>query len=172
MSVKLLNNNSLTIKKVEIDFSWALIPSTCLAFNKHNILNYLDYCWECIAKNKNLFATTTVLHICSAQIMHRISYNLEKKFKIDKRLKRIIMHEFGSMVNCGHMNDIDQLFELLSKKQTSVYCTKLNELEECIKREINVDNSVVPQEFEEETDITLNAATYKEKSPFGRQTVM
>ena len=87
------------------------------------------------------------------------------------------MHEFGSMVNCGHMNDIDQLFELLyyilsSKKQTSVYCTKLNELEECIKREINVDNSVVPQEFEEETDITLNAATYKEKSPFGRQTVM
>ena len=41
---------------------------------------------------------TTVLHICSAHIMHRISYNLEKKFEIDRRLKRIIMHAFGSMV--------------------------------------------------------------------------
>ena len=39
-----------------------------------------------------------------------------------------------------------------------------NELEEYIKREINVDKSVVPREFEEETDIILNAVTYREKS--------
>ena len=44
----------------------------------------------------------------------------------------------------------------------------MNELEEYIKREINVDNSVVPEEFEEETDIILNAVTYREKSQFGR----
>ena len=61
------------------------------------------------------------------------------------------------MVNCRHMNFINQVFELLcyilSRKQTSVHCTKLNELEQCIKREMNVDNSIVSEEFEEETDI-------------------
>ena len=72
------------------------------------------------------------------------------------------------------MNGINELFELfcyvlLSKKQTSVYSIKLNQLEECIKRKISVDNSVVPEEFEEETDIILNAVTYREKSPFGRR---
>ena len=76
--------NNLTIKKVEMDFSWAFIHSTCLAFNKYNILNYLESCWEFAINNKNFSAATTVLHICSAHIMHRISYNLEKKFKIDK----------------------------------------------------------------------------------------
>ena len=44
----------------------------------------------------------------------------------------------------------------------------MNQLEECIKRGISVDNSVVPEEFEEETDIIFNAVTYREKSPFGR----
>ena len=38
LSIKLFNNTDLKVKKVEIDFSWALIHSTCLAFNKFTIL--------------------------------------------------------------------------------------------------------------------------------------
>ena len=34
------------------------------------------------------------------------------------------------------------------KKQTSIY-RKFKELEEYIKREINADNSIVPEEFED-----------------------
>ena len=69
--------------------------------------------------------------------MHRISYNLNKKFKLEKAIKTIILHVFGRMVNCRQRNEINQLFGLIcyilySKKQTSVYCHKLNQLEECI----------------------------------------
>ena len=148
-----------------------MMHSTCIAFNKFSILNYLQYCWEFIAKNENLDAIT-VLHLCSAHIMHSISYNLNKKFKLEKALKRIILHVFGRMVNCRQMNEINQIFGLVcyilcSKKQTSVYYNKINQLEECIKAEINVSNDV-PNEFEDETEIKSNAVTYREKSPFGR----
>ena len=102
----------LKIKKVEIDFSWAMMHSKCLAFNKFSILNYLQYCWEFIANNKNL-GVITVLHHFSAHIMHRISHNFNKKFKLEKALKRIILHVFGGMVNCRQMNEINQLFGLV-----------------------------------------------------------
>ena len=130
---KLFTTMELKIKKVEIDFSWAMIHSTCLAFNKFSIFNYLQYCWEFIANNENI-GVITVLHLCSAHIMHRISYNLNKKFKLEKAIKRIILHVFGRMVNCRQMNESNQLFGLgcyilCSKKQTSVYCHKLNQLE-------------------------------------------
>ena len=65
LSIKLFNNTHLKVKKVEIDFSWALIHSTCLAFNKFTILSYLQNCWESIHNNVNLIEPTTVLHLCS-----------------------------------------------------------------------------------------------------------
>ena len=46
--------------------------STCLAFNKFNVLIYLQYCWEFIACNENL-------HLCTAHIMHRISTLIGQK---------------------------------------------------------------------------------------------
>ena len=42
------------------------------------------------------------------------------------------MHVFGSIVNCGHMNGINQLFE-------SVYCIKKNELQECINSKVETE---------------------------------
>ena len=98
------------MKKVEIDFSWAMIHSTCFAFNKFSIINYLKYCWEFIANNENLGDIITVLHLCSA---HIISYNLNKEFKLEKSLRRILLHVFGHMVNCRQMNEINQLFGLV-----------------------------------------------------------
>ena len=53
------------------------------------------------------------------------------------------------------------------KKQTSVYCHKLYQLEESIKAE-NIVSNDVPNEFEDETEVRSYAVTYREKSPFGR----
>ena len=70
--------------------------------------------------------------------MHVISYNLNKKVKLKKALKRIIfLHILGRMVYCKQMNEIHQLLGLVcyilcSKKQNSVYYNKLYQLEDCI----------------------------------------
>ena len=99
-------------------------------------------------------------------------FDLNDKFKLEKPLRRSILHVFGRMVNCRHMNEINQLFGLVcyilcSKKQTSFYCNKLNQLEECITAEIIVGNDV-PNEFEDDTEFKSNAVIYRDKSPFGQ----
>ena len=67
------------------------MDSTCSSFNKFSVMKYLQYCFKFIANNENLGAIT-VLHLCLAHIIHIISYNLNKKFKLEKVLKRIILH--------------------------------------------------------------------------------
>ena len=67
-----------------MDYNWAMIYSTCLTFNKFSVLQYLQNCCE--------FVSDTVPHLCSAHVMHMISYNIDKKFKVDAKLKRVILH--------------------------------------------------------------------------------
>ena len=56
-----------------------MIHSACISFNKINIISYLDNCWELINNVKPEFSFSTVLHLCSAHIMYRISYNIDKR---------------------------------------------------------------------------------------------
>ena len=46
---------------------------------KINIMSYLDKCWEFVDNLKSKLDITTVIHLCSADIMHRVCYNLDKR---------------------------------------------------------------------------------------------
>ena len=78
--------------------------STCLTFNKLSIALYLSKCWE-IINNKTSTKSTipTVLHLCSAHIMHRISYQLDTNYKIDKEVKRLVLYAFGTIVKSSNI---------------------------------------------------------------------
>ena len=39
----------------------------------------------------------TVVHLCYAHIMHRLSHNLMKSFTIDKTLRQLILHTFAAI---------------------------------------------------------------------------
>ena len=78
----------------------------------------------------NLDVSTTMLHPCSVHILIKICLNSVKKFKRDRQMKRLVLHVFGRVVNCKHMDEMYLLFELLccilcSKKQTSACFDKL-----------------------------------------------
>ena len=79
-------------------------------------------------------SVTTVLHLCSAHVMHKISYNIDKKFKVDAKLKRVVLHVFGRMLACKNIQEVDLLFEVLCyclcfEKQTVLCQNKLLQLE-------------------------------------------
>ena len=57
-------------KHIEIDQSWALLHSTCQAFNKTSLLGYLENSWK-ILNSKDEFSITTTIHFCSAHVIHR-----------------------------------------------------------------------------------------------------
>ena len=83
---KIVLHKELFINRVEIDYSWALIHSTCIVFNKMNILGYLESSWKIVNTDGGSLGTLSVIHLCSAHIMHRMSHNLTKHIKLIKIL--------------------------------------------------------------------------------------
>ena len=70
-----------------IDYSWAMLHSVCNSFNKQTLEDYLSTSWQVIHVPKSTTPPKTIIHICSAHIMNRLSYKLTRKFRIDKLLK-------------------------------------------------------------------------------------
>ena len=165
-------DKDLRIDQIEMDYSWAIMHSTCLAFNKLSIALYLTKCWEIIHNKTSTKSTiTTVLHLCSAHIMHRISYQLDKNYKIDKKVKRLVLHAFGTMVKSSNIEEIILVFEslctLLTTELMSPQVTKsLIDLEGLVKGDVEMNS---PQSyFLDGYPENIESDTYRKMSPFGR----
>ena len=113
LTCKAVLHKDLKIGHIEMDHSWAIMHSTWLTFNRLSISLYLTQCWE-IVNNKTTIKSDipTVLHLCLPHIMHRISYRLDKINKLDK-VKRIVLHSFGTMVKSNNIEEISLVFESL-----------------------------------------------------------
>ena len=108
LNSKIVLHKGLFINRVEFDYSWALIHSTCIAFNKMNI-------WG------GSLGTLSVIHLCSAHIMHRMSHNMTKTYKIDQNFKQLILHVFAAILRSKTMREIDRLFTLLCILSSNEY---------------------------------------------------
>ncbi|KAI6648569.1 hypothetical protein LOD99_8049 [Oopsacas minuta] len=174
LNSKLILHKEIFITRVEIDYSWALIHSTCIAFNKINILGYLESYWRNVNSDERSVDVDvfTVIHLCSAYVMHKLSQNLSKTFKIDKTLKQLILHVFAAILRSITMREINRLYILLCNVLSVVHSTKivsssLVELNDLVKGkiELQLENE---GNFELDTDTKENPTTYPCKSPFGR----
>ena len=93
LTCKSIHGKSINIAQIEIDFSWAMIHSVVGTINNTNIIHYLDNCWTyCTSKLQNRLNFCTIIHICSAHLLHNLSYKLKRKFKLDKYFKKFILY--------------------------------------------------------------------------------
>ena len=73
---------------------------------------YLKDCWENISQDEiGTHPINTVIHICSAHIMHRFSYKIERKLcnKPKKETKHFIMFVMARLISTTLMNWINYL---------------------------------------------------------------
>ena len=56
-------------RKIETDFSFAMIHAACRAFNSCDLVTYLTRCWDTIENATTMPASLTVLHICAAHML-------------------------------------------------------------------------------------------------------
>ena len=85
--VKSVIHKNFAPNHVEIDFSWAMIHSICQSFNHENLESYLIVCWEMYQSSSSVIYSRTVIHICSAHIMHRFSHKLNYTLRADMKQK-------------------------------------------------------------------------------------
>ena len=180
-NVKKVLQKDITPTHIEVDFSWPMLHSTCNAFNSQSLEIYLTNCWERLDhSDSEVNSINSIIHICSAHIMHRFSYKLEKKssLKPTKRTKRIIMYIMARLTSSTTLEDISQLFTALCMScfsklrypETKLYITKL---QDAILLTVNNNDNTSEIEYLEELDEEMpnkqgDSLTYKDKSPFGK----
>ena len=87
-NAKRLLINETTFTHVEVDFSWPRLHSVFDCFNAQTLDMYFNACWERLYPDAiSTYRIKTVLHICSAHIIHRFNYKIDRK--LNKRLKDV-----------------------------------------------------------------------------------
>ena len=122
LDAKRVLGGELNIWQIEIDFSWALIHSVCNAFLKSDLDTYLDKCWNAVRHpGGRVIDLKVILHLCSAHFIHGISFNLNKKFKINKNVRKLILHSIGFIAKSTDLSKINNVFDSLC----FVFCSKV-----------------------------------------------
>lgn len=102
------------IYQVETDYSWALIQSVLLSFNKQDIHVYLMESDKLVKGNDTMtdFSRQTVLHLCSAHIIKAVQGAIGR-ITTDKGLKEFVTHCVAQLINTTSLKRAVDIFECM-----------------------------------------------------------
>ena len=170
----------ITPAHIEVDFSWAMLHSACQSFNHENLENYLKSCWQItntsLQISESKIQPKTVIHICTAHIMHRFSYKLDRTMRVQKNTKKILLFAMARFVNSSTLEELRHLFVALSisciaKKLYPEVQKYIGDLEKAINGEEEREYLAIDylEDLNEELPNDLgDSLTYKSKFPFGK----
>ncbi|XP_024123814.2 uncharacterized protein LOC112143836 [Oryzias melastigma] len=168
---KLASCSKRRVSKVETDYSWALINSALLAFNKEDVVAYLKRAFDMttcqIKKNRPAF---TVVHLCSAHIIKAVRNAISKLCR-DKGITNFITHCFAHLMNTTSITHACAVFYnmcvvLLSPERNELTNLSKDFLWDCISQEQVQDLDL--SEINSDTFNMERGNTVISKSPFSR----
>ncbi len=165
----------INIHQVETDYSWALIQSVMLAFNKEHISSYLNRAYKfCIGqKSWAEMKSHTVLHICSAHILKAVRQAICRQTD-DKGLRDFATFAFARLQNASNMTESTIVFRALCAMLTTPQNTKLVKESLCVlesvisrSKEDTLEETTQSKDWEKcESEDRRHAATVTGRSPF------
>lgn len=109
---KLGQITSCYVHQVETDYSWALIGSVLLAFNKETVGAYLERAHRIVSNNclqSVDLPNFTVLHLCSSHILKAVRQSFAKKTN-NKALKEYATYCFALLINSSSLEEAKNVF--------------------------------------------------------------
>ncbi len=165
----------IKIHQVETDYSWALIKSVMLAFNKEHISSYLNRAYKfCIGqKSWAEMKSHAVLHICSAHILKAVRQAICRQTD-DKGLRDFATFAFARLQNASNMTESTIVFRALCAMLTTPQNTKLVKESLCVlesvisrSKEDTLEETTQSKDWEKcESEDRRHAATITGRSPF------
>ena len=176
LTAKKILGGEINIGHIEIDYSWALIHSVCNVFIKSDLDSYLTKCWNKVESynGEGFVDFNVVLHLCSSHLIHGIGFNINKKFKLAKKVRQLFLHSIGYMIRCADLSLISNVFNslcnvFLNKFGTDNLKTHLLNLESFIcDGSSNICDENSEFEYDEISDPSSESKTYRDRSPFGK----
>ncbi len=163
------------IHQVETDYSWALMQSVLLAFNREHITSYLERAFDICTgkKTQDDMKPYTVLHMCSAHILKAVRQAISKQTD-DQGLRDFVTFAFARLQNVCSLAETRHIFSAL--------CSVLTTPKSCenVKASLQILESVIAKPQEGKLDETMeigdtekwdcedrnNATTIVGSSPF------
>ena len=171
-NIKLIRQQNIVPRKIEIDFSWDMIHGIVNGINNESITSYLRRCWSIINCNepKEAIKQFTYVHICSAHYMHIMAVNLAR-MKVTKDVKEFAMHTIALLVDSTSLQNATKTFRdmcyAFCVRSKNTKCSKsVKNLQKSMKGEIKASKRI-GMEVESERD-KCNQKSIKQNSPFYR----
>ncbi|XP_024147265.2 uncharacterized protein LOC112158246 [Oryzias melastigma] len=170
MITKARKLSKYSIHQIEVDYSWALIQSVLLAFNRQDIVSYLRDCYNIVkgTKSQPKFEKKTILHLCSAHIIKAIHGSFGKKTS-DKGLKEFATHCVAQLINSTNLQKALHFFKNMcivfqNKTKKKAVENSLKDIQKEVQERQTQEYTVEVQQFED--DKTPEANTIFAQSPF------
>jgi hypothetical protein len=93
--------------KVETDFSWALIHASLTAFNATNMVDYSNKAMLAMKSGQHIQGT--ILHLCSAHMMHLFMEKIQRHIK-ERDVQPLIAKAMGCLITSQNLSEADRLF--------------------------------------------------------------
>ena len=128
-------------RKIEVDFSWALIHGVLLGLNQETLLAYICKKWRELQKKE--VTEKCLVHICAAHMIHSYSRKLGQLTN-DKELRQLHLYIFATMQNSSSIEEITDVFKnlcviSLSTQETNTVQSSLKTLHGKIKSKDETD---------------------------------
>ncbi|CAM4608791.1 unnamed protein product [Leuciscus chuanchicus] len=146
----------INVHQVETDYSWALIQSVMLAFNKEHLSSYLDRAYEFCTGEKSWddMKSYTVLHICSAHILKAVRQVVSRQTE-DKGLRDFATYAFARLQDANTMTESRLVFRAFCALLTTPRNTNL------VKESLCVLESVISRSKEDTLEETSQSEDWE-----------
>ncbi|KAL0149037.1 hypothetical protein M9458_055652, partial [Cirrhinus mrigala] len=138
------------IHQVETDYSWALMQSVLLGFNREDITAYLERAFDISTgkKTQDDMKPYTVLHLCSAHILKAVRQAISKQTD-DQGLRDFVTFAFARLQNACSLAETRHIFSALCSVLTTPKSS------ENVKASLQILESVIAKPQEGKLDETM-----------------
>lgn len=98
-------------KVVVVDWSWALINSLMIEWNRCDIIDYLKRVYLILNEEVPIEDTFLIVHTCCAHFMKRVSSYMQKKFSKYIEMKTFVLECVAVMLMSTQLLELDKIFE-------------------------------------------------------------
>ncbi|MEL6804171.1 MAG: hypothetical protein AAFO91_10355, partial [Bacteroidota bacterium] len=106
-------STSLRLRRVEVDFSYALLHSISQATNKMGFIPYLERCYSLLVNELPTPKTMTIIHVCSAHAMKAVTNSISGMV-CDRSVKELFGFVFARMIDCVTLKQVEEIFHHLA----------------------------------------------------------
>ena len=176
----------LKVRKVETDYSFALMQSVLKTFNTTTLKRYIKECFHVIVSENRTEMNFTCLHLCSAHMIKDFTRSMGtyKVDKIEKKTKHLMIKLFALLQNTSSLDDAREIYKhacviFLSKQESTKTNDSLKRVKMLFKEldqaegdeDVNEDDHDQQKELDEnqQLDRYLEEMTIKEASPFTKE---